>query len=67
MALLDSWTRGEHTAETLRGTRLTRPTYRKGSGPGVVVIHEVPGLTPKVIGFGEEVVAAEPVVGGEGL
>jgi dienelactone hydrolase len=53
MTLLDSWTRGEHSAE---GT--SYPTYRKGSGPGVIVIHEVPGLTPKVIGFAEEVVAA---------
>jgi dienelactone hydrolase len=53
MTLLDTWTRGEHSAD---GT--TYPTYRKGSGPGVIVIHEVPGLTPKVIGFAEEVVAA---------
>jgi dienelactone hydrolase len=53
MTLLDSWTRGEHTAG---GT--THPTYRKGSGPGVIVIHEIPGLTPSVIGFAEEVVAA---------
>lgn len=34
------------------------PTFRKGSGPGVVVIHEIPGITPKVIGFADEVVAA---------
>jgi len=53
MTLLDSWTRGEHSAD---GT--SYPTYRKGSGPGVIVIHEVPGLTPRVIGFAEEVVAA---------
>jgi dienelactone hydrolase len=53
MALLDSWTRGEHTAD---GT--THPTYRKGSGPGVIVIHEIPGLSPEVIGFAEEVVDA---------
>ena len=58
MTLLDSWTRGEHTGETLRGTTATFPTYRKGTGPGVIVIHEIPGLTPEVIGFGEEVVAA---------
>jgi len=58
MTLLDSWIRGEHTGETLRGTTATFPTYRKGSGPGVIVIHEIPGLTPEVIAFGEEVVAA---------
>jgi len=53
MTLLDSWTHGDHTAD---GT--THPTYRKGTGPGVIVIHEIPGLTPEVIGFAEEVVAA---------
>jgi dienelactone hydrolase len=51
---LESWTRGEHTSAD--GT--TRPTYRKGSGPGVIVIHELPGMTPDVIAFGDEVVAA---------
>ena len=53
MSLLDSWTLSEHTADGA-----THPTYRKGTGPGVIVIHEIPGLTPDVIGFGEEVVAA---------
>lgn len=53
MTLLDSWTLGEHTFE---GT--THPTYRKGVGPGVVVIHEIPGVTPKVIAFADEVVTA---------
>lgn len=53
MTLLDSWTRGEHTADGV-----THPTYRKGDGPGVIVIHEIPGLTAAVIGFAEEVVAA---------
>jgi dienelactone hydrolase len=53
MSELDSWAPGEHTfADT------TFPTYRKGTGPGVIVIHEIPGLTPAVIGFGEEVVHA---------
>lgn len=45
MSLLDSWTRGEHTAP-VAGTPTTHPTYRKGSGPGVIVIHEIPGLSP---------------------
>jgi len=53
MTLLDSWTRGEHGAGST-----SHPTYRKGSGPGVIVIHEIPGLTPEVIGFAEEVVEA---------
>jgi dienelactone hydrolase len=53
MTLLDSWALGEHTVDGV-----THPTYRKGSGPGVIVIHEIPGITPEVIAFGEEVVAA---------
>jgi len=53
MALLDSWTRGHHSADGV-----SHPTYRKGTGPGVIVVHEIPGLTPEVIGFAEEVVAA---------
>jgi len=53
MGLLDSWTLGEHSFGGV-----SHPTYRKGAGPGVVVIHEIPGMTPEVIGFGEEVVAA---------
>ncbi len=36
----------------------TFPTYRRGSGPGVIVIHEIPGITPKVQAFAEEVVDA---------
>jgi dienelactone hydrolase len=52
MSLLDSWTPGEH-----RAAGVTHPTYRKGTGPGVVLIHEIPGLTPEVIGFAETVVA----------
>ena len=58
MALLDTWIRGDHTADSLDGRSLSFPTYRKGAGPGVIVIHEIPGLTPEVIGFAEEVVAA---------
>jgi len=50
---IGSWTRGTHTA-----AGSTHPTYRKGSGPGVVVIHELPGLTSAVLAFAEEVVAA---------
>lgn len=53
MDALDGWTRSEHTYD---GT--THPTHRRGSGPGVVVIHEMPGLTAGVIRFGEELVEA---------
>lgn len=36
----------------------TYPTYRRGTGPGVVVVHEIPGITPKVEAFANEVVDA---------
>jgi dienelactone hydrolase len=35
---------------------MTFPTYRRGSGPAVVVIHEIPGLTPAVAAFANDVV-----------
>ncbi len=49
--VLDGWEPGEFTA-----AGMTYPTYRRGSGPGVVVIHEVPGITPLVTRFADEVV-----------
>ncbi|HET7761537.1 MAG TPA: dienelactone hydrolase family protein [Phycicoccus sp.] len=51
MSELPGWTAGRHTAD---GT--THPTFRRGSGPGVVVVHEIPGITPEVLAFAEEVV-----------
>jgi dienelactone hydrolase len=36
----------------------TRPVYRKGSGPAVIVIHEIPGLHPLVVRFADHVAAA---------
>lgn len=36
----------------------TKPLYRKGSGPGVVIIHEIPGITPQVADFARRVAAA---------
>ena len=30
-----------------------RDVYRRGEGRGVVVIHEVPGITPEVRRFGD--------------
>jgi dienelactone hydrolase len=32
-----------------------RPVYRRGTGPAVIVIHEVPGVTPRVADFGARV------------
>jgi dienelactone hydrolase len=50
---LDSWALGEHTY-----AGRAHPTYRKGTGPGVIVISEIPGITPAVIAFADEVVDA---------
>ena len=36
----------------------TRTVYRRGSGPAVIVIHEIPGLHPQVIRFADRVAAA---------
>ena len=33
----------------------TRTVYQRGSGPGVVVMHEVPGITPPVAAFARRV------------
>ncbi|PZQ56830.1 MAG: dienelactone hydrolase [Phenylobacterium zucineum] len=36
----------------------TFPVYRKGSGPAVVIMHEMPGLHPLVVRFADRVAAA---------
>ncbi len=38
--------------------RWTRTVYRRGSGPAVIIIHEMPGLHPLVIRFADRVAAA---------
>ncbi|CAB4620803.1 unannotated protein [freshwater metagenome] len=50
---LDGWVKGSFTSATL-----TRDTYRKGSGPVVLVVHEIPGITPAVERFANDVVDA---------
>lgn len=47
------WIRGTFTAGGI-----THDTYRKGFGPGVVVVHEIPGITPTVEKFANEIVEA---------
>lgn len=37
---------------------VTRDVYRGGSGPGVVVMHEIPGITPTVLRFARFVTGA---------
>ncbi len=51
--VLAGWTRGSFSA-----AGFTRDTYRRGTGPGVVLIHEIPGITPRVAQFADEVVDA---------
>lgn len=53
MTVLDGWTKGSFTA-----AGFTHDTYRRGTGPGVVVVHEIPGITPAVAAFANEVVDA---------
>ena len=53
MTFPDGWAQGTHTFDGV-----SHPTYRRGVGPGVIVIHEIPGITPEVAAFGEEVVDA---------
>ena len=48
---LKGWTRS-----TFEAAGLEREVWTKGSGPAVIVVHEVPGITPKVQHFAEEVV-----------
>jgi dienelactone hydrolase len=38
--------------------RWTRPVWRRGTGPAVIVIHEMPGLHPLVLRFASRVAAA---------
>ncbi|MET0336984.1 MAG: dienelactone hydrolase family protein [Caulobacter sp.] len=38
--------------------RWSRPVFKKGSGPAVIVIHELPGLHPLVVRFADDLVAA---------
>lgn len=49
---LATYERGTFTADGATNT-----VYRKGSGPAVVVITEMPGLSPMVLGFADRVVA----------
>lgn len=45
-------------AEEFRAAGLSRQVYRCGQGPGVVLIHELPGITPTVARLAEDLVGA---------
>jgi len=49
--VLAGWTLGEFSAADM-----TFPTYRRGEGPVVLVVHEIPGITPTVAQFANDVV-----------
>lgn len=51
--VLERWSRGSFTA-----AGITHDTYRRGTGPAVIIVHEIPGITPNVAAFANEVVAA---------
>jgi dienelactone hydrolase len=49
---LDGWGRSAFTADGR-----TRTVFTRGSGPGVIVIHEIPGITPQVAAFANDLVS----------
>lgn len=53
MSSLPGWDESTYSADGM-----TFPTFRKGTGPGVIVIHEIPGITASVLAFADDVVAA---------
>jgi dienelactone hydrolase len=48
----------DFTKESFEADGKSRNIYRAGSGPAVIVISEMPGITPGVAGFARRVVAA---------
>lgn len=48
---LSGWTKAPFT-----GAGLTSDCYEKGAGPGVVLIPEIPGITPEVLGLANHLV-----------
>ena len=50
-AALDGFSKSSFTSSS----KQTHDVYRMGTGPAVIVIHEVPGLTPLVAAFGRMV------------
>jgi dienelactone hydrolase len=48
----------DYTRFDFNDGRWTRPVFRRGQGPAVIIIHEMPGLHPLVVRFGDRVAAA---------
>jgi dienelactone hydrolase len=51
--ILAGWAKSQFTA-----VGYTREVYRRGTGPGVIIIHEIPGITANVARFANDVVDA---------
>lgn len=48
----------DYTLTSFRHDGNSKPVYVRGQGPAVIVIHEIPGITPKVVRFADWVVDA---------
>jgi dienelactone hydrolase len=46
-----------YACEAFSHAGVTHPVYRKGAGPAVLVITEMPGISPQVLGFADRLVA----------
>ncbi len=53
MSSIDDWVAGSS-----RYGGVARQVFRRGTGPGVIVVHEIPSITPKVLAFADDVVDA---------
>lgn len=49
--VLSGWERSTFTSASM-----THDVHRRGSGPGIIVVHEIPGITPLVVQFANELV-----------
>ena len=45
----------DFTVNALSYADYSYPVYRKGNGPAVIIIHEVPTITPEVANFARRV------------
>ena len=47
----------DYTKFDFEDGKYTRTVYRRGTGPAVIIIHEIPGLHPLVVAFADRVAA----------
>jgi dienelactone hydrolase len=52
------WNPAAFTTTSFTHEGQTRTVFRRGEGPGVVIVHEIPGITPEVARFAEIVADA---------